>query len=101
MFKRATWMATGVCVGLGSAWWVERKVREQVERYLPDRVASDLADSARRLSTDLKGAMAEGREVMRAREAELRHRVGSRPTPPRLRLVDGDRARRRWPSRTA
>lgn len=91
-------MATGVCVGVGSAWWVERKVREQVARYLPDRVAGDLADSARRLGTDLRGAIAEGREVMRTREAELRHRVehGARGSgarragsAPKLRLVRG------------
>jgi hypothetical protein len=95
-------MATGVCVGVGSAWWVERKVREQVARYLPDRVASDLAESAKRLGTDLRGAVSEGREVMRAREAELRRRVGERPGSagtPRLRLVDGSRRSRS--SRTA
>lgn len=93
MFKRATWMATGVAVGLGSAWWVERKVREQVARYVPERVANDLAASARRFGTELKGAVAEGRDAMRAREDELRQRV--RPQPrrrhagaPRLRVVN-------------
>lgn len=107
MFKRFTWMATGACVGFGSAWWVERKVREHVARYLPDRVANDLADSARRLGTDLRGAVSEGREAMRTRDAELRHRVSGRPGrasrsgPTRLRIVDGGRARGRRPSRTA
>jgi hypothetical protein len=39
---------------------------------MPDRVAADAADSARRAGTNVRDAFSEGRTAMRTREAELR-----------------------------
>lgn len=56
---------------------VTRLVRETVERYTPERVSAEAADTLRRLADDVRAALAEGRVAMRAREAELRESLGS------------------------
>lgn len=78
MFKRIFWMSTGVAVGAGSAFWAKRKVEATVERYLPEQVADRAATSAKDLGRTVLAAAAEGREAMRATEAELRARVEAR-----------------------
>lgn len=78
MFKRIFWMSTGVAVGAGSAFWAKRKVEATVERYLPEQVADRAATSAKDLGRTMLAAAAEGREAMRATEAELRARVEAR-----------------------
>ena len=72
MFKRLFWLVIGAGFGFGVSFWLMRFVRSTVERYSPERVGGDLADGARRLSTDVRKAIEEGREAMRKREAELR-----------------------------
>jgi hypothetical protein len=90
-------MGTGVAVGAGSAFWAKRKVEQTVEQYLPEQVAVRAATSAKDLAGTVRAAAAEGREAMRATEAELRAKVDARtyvggaaevqpaeaPTPPR------------------
>lgn len=78
MFKRAFWMSTGMVVGAGGAFWAKRRVEQTVERYLPEQVAERAATSARNLGQAVREAAAEGREVMRDTEAELRSRVQER-----------------------
>ncbi len=78
MFKRIFWMSTGVAVGAGSAFWAKRKVEATVERYLPEQVADRAATSAKDLGRTVRAAATEGREAMRATEAELRARVEAR-----------------------
>jgi hypothetical protein len=57
-----------------------RFVRETVARYAPDRVSADLTGALRQLGADVRAAVAEGREAMREREAELRAEIeGRRP----------------------
>lgn len=88
MFKRVFWLSTGVAVGAGGAFWAKRKVEETVEQYLPEQVAVRAAATAKGLGTTVRAAAAEGREAMRATEAELRARVDARtfvgdaPPPP-------------------
>jgi uncharacterized protein HemX len=72
MFKRLFWLCVGIGLGAGLAYWLQKFLRQTAERYSPERVSNDLADSARRLSTDMRKAIEEGREAMRKREAELR-----------------------------
>jgi len=72
MFKRLFWLVVGAGFGFGMSFWVTRVVRETVERYTPERVSNDLANAVRGLRTDLRAAVAEGRDGMREREAELR-----------------------------
>jgi len=78
MFKRLRWLTIGTLVGFGSSWWVQRAVRRTVERYVPERVTSELARAARGVGDDVRAAVSEGREAMRGREAELRAELGRR-----------------------
>ncbi len=90
MFKRIFWMGTGVAVGASGAFWAKRKVEETIEQYLPEQVAVRAATTAKGLGTTVRQAAAEGREVMRSTEAELRARVeartfvGDAPVPPKV-----------------
>ena len=78
MFKRLFWLLVGVGFGFGLSFWLMRTFREVAARYTPERLSSDLADALRQLGTDIRGAVAEGREAMREREAELRAEVDRR-----------------------
>lgn len=79
MFKRLTWMTMGTGMGVGLTLWGQRKARARLARYQPNRVATDIADGARRWGSGLRSAAEEGRHAMRRREEELR---GQRPMPP-------------------
>ena len=72
MFKRLFWLMIGVGFGFGVSFWMMRFVRETMQRYTPERVSSDLAEAVKGLGADLRAAVADGREAMREREAELR-----------------------------
>jgi hypothetical protein len=72
MFKRLFWLVMGAAFGFGVSFWLMRFVRETVNRYSPERVSTDLAGALRSLGTDIRAAVAEGRDAMREREEELR-----------------------------
>lgn len=78
MFRRLFWLVIGAGFGFGVAFWLMRFVRSTVERWSPERVSSDLAGALRQFGTDLKDAVADGREAMREREAELRAELRER-----------------------
>lgn len=80
MFRRLFWLLVGAGFGFGVAFWLMRFVRTTVERWSPERVSSDLAGALRSFGTDLREAVAEGREAMREREAELRADLERRAT---------------------
>ena len=77
MFKRLFWLLAGAGFGFGVSFWVMRFVRETMQRYTPERVSADLAGALRDLGKDLRAAVAEGRDAMREREAEIRHELES------------------------
>ena len=77
MFKRLLWLMIGVGFGFGVSFWVTRFVRETMQRYTPERVSADLSDALRGLGSDIRAAVAEGREAMRDREAEIRAELAS------------------------
>ena len=79
MFKRLLWLTIGLSVGFGTSYWTVRYVRRTIGRLTPERLAGDATRVARTVATDLKAAAAEGREVMRRREAELWDEIGRRP----------------------
>ena len=64
MFRRLFWFGTGATAGLGGAVWVRRRVLRTVQRYTPERVQADVSTSVRRLGTDLRAAVTEGRAAM-------------------------------------
>lgn len=72
MFRRLFWLLIGAGFGFGVSFWVLRFVKETVDRYRPERVSADLAGAIRSLGTDLRAAVAEGREAMRETEDNLR-----------------------------
>lgn len=65
MFKRLFWLVVGFALGLGSSWAVTRRLRRIAARYAPAEVVD-------RWGSSLRAAVAEGRDAMRAREAELK-----------------------------
>jgi hypothetical protein len=71
VFKRLFWLLVGVGFGFGVSFWLMRFLRSTLERYTPERVSGDLAGAVKQLGNDLKEAVAEGRQAMREREAEL------------------------------
>ena len=44
MPKRLFWVTTGYVSGAASSWWVQRKVKREVERVLPNAVRSEVAN---------------------------------------------------------
>ena len=72
MFKRLLWLIIGAGFGFGVSFWVARFVRDTIQRYTPERVSSDLAGALRSFGSDIRAAVAEGREAMREREEEIR-----------------------------
>ncbi len=72
MFRRLFWLLIGMGFGFGASFWMMRFVKETVARYSPERVSADLTDALKGLGADLRVAVADGREAMREREAELR-----------------------------
>ena len=77
MLKRLFWLLAGAGFGFGVSFWLMRFVRETVQRYTPERVSADLAGALRDLGSDLRAAVAEGREAMRERETELREELAA------------------------
>ncbi|MDQ2727657.1 MAG: hypothetical protein M3Y91_07305 [Actinomycetota bacterium] len=75
MFKRFRWISMGAAVGFGGSVWAQRRVKRTMERYLPERMSADVIQRARYLADDVRGALDEGREAMRAREDELRRQL--------------------------
>jgi hypothetical protein len=67
----------GAAVGFGGTVWAQRRVKRRVVRFLPDRMSADVVQRARYLAEDVRIALDEGREAMRAREEELRRQLGA------------------------
>lgn len=76
MIKRLVWLTTGVLIGWGSVLWMLRTVKQAARRYVPERVSRQAAATARRVSHDVRDAVAEGRAEARATEARLRAGLG-------------------------
>jgi hypothetical protein len=72
MFKRAFWLTTGAGFGFGMSLWVQRTVKRTATRYSPQRVSGEVTRTVKGITGDVRTALAEGREVMREREAALR-----------------------------
>lgn len=75
MFKRLFWLTVGTMLGFGGSFWLQKRLRQKIEQYYPDRVARQVSGSVRTLGGDLAAAAKEGREAMREREEALRARL--------------------------
>ena len=65
MIKRLVWLIIGFALGLGSSWTVMRRVRRVAVRLAP-------ADVVDRWGDNMRAAVNEGRDAMRAREATFK-----------------------------
>jgi hypothetical protein len=63
VFKRLFWLSVGAAAGFTGSVWLQRRVRQAVDRLAPDSVQADV-----------RAAWQEGRRAMRSRESELRER---------------------------
>jgi hypothetical protein len=78
VFRRLFWLLVGLALGFGASFWLMRFVRTTLERYAPETVSGNFTGGMQRLGDDLKAAIAEGRDAMREREAQLRTELESR-----------------------
>jgi len=65
VIKRIVWLNVGFVLGVGSSWAIFRRLRRVATRYAP----TDVVD---RWNTNVRAAVAEGRDAMRAREAAFK-----------------------------
>ncbi len=75
MFRRLLWLVIGAGFGFGVSFWLMRFVRSTVERYSPERVSADLSGALKNLGSDLRAAVADGRDGMREAEVRLRSEI--------------------------
>jgi hypothetical protein len=78
VFRRLFWFGLGAGLGFGMSFWLTRWVKDTAARYAPERVSSDVTAAIKGLGADVRSAVAEGREAMRARELDLRTEVRRR-----------------------
>ena len=86
MLKRLRWLMMGMGLGASASVWAQRRVKVWLRSYTPPEVAARAArrstELAGRKAGDVRSALAEGRDAMRQREAELRRQIdpdGGRP----------------------
>jgi len=65
VIKRFVWLNVGFVLGVGSSWVIMRRLRRVATRYVP-------TDVANRWNSNVRAAVAEGRDAMRAREAAFK-----------------------------
>ncbi len=90
--KRTLWAGVGYTLGLGTSFYVQKRVRRTVDRYAPEQVRHDVAvksrevaDRARDAVLDLRDAAQEGAATMRREQRDLRHEFSAGPDPHRHR----------------
>lgn len=81
MFKRLVWMGLGATAGAGASLWVTWRVRRAVASVAPDRLGHEVSERIRGARRQVVDAVAEGRQAMAAREAELRAQLATAGTP--------------------
>jgi hypothetical protein len=89
VLKRLRWLAMGMGVGASASVWAQRRLKLWLKSCTPPEVAARAAkrstEVAGRKAGEVRTALAEGREAMRQREAELHRQIDlDRPPPPPL-----------------
>jgi hypothetical protein len=67
VFKRLFWLVVGVIAGFTGSVWLQKRVKQTVDRFAPQQVQQDV-----------RAAVTEGRVAMHEREDELRARYAPR-----------------------
>lgn len=71
MIKRVTWFVGGLAAGIAGAGYAKRKVRSTAAQLAPARVAQGAVSKVRTTVDHAIDAVREGRQAMRAKEAEM------------------------------
>jgi hypothetical protein len=87
MFKRVVWFGSGFTAGMAGGWYVQRTVRQRIERYAPENLRVEVASRADAIRTDVVAAVSEGREVMRRYQEDARSDLADRQRRGTLRAV--------------
>jgi hypothetical protein len=74
MMRRLTWFAAGAAAGAAGSHYAARKVKRAAQQLAPTNLARATARRIRIRGVVVADAVREGREAMRAKEAELRAR---------------------------
>ena len=101
MPKRLFWMTTGYVSGAASSWWVQRRVKREVEKMLPNAVKNevtkrvgDVGDRALDKTVHSPVGRTASKAVQRVRsDIDLTERAEARLAArqqPQLRVVDAD-----------
>jgi hypothetical protein len=87
VLKRLRWLVMGMGVGASASVWARYRLKAWARSYTPPEVASRAArrgsEAAGRTAGEVRSALAEGRQAMREREAELRYQLDLRQNQPR------------------
>ncbi|HEY4332471.1 MAG TPA: hypothetical protein VGM78_07875 [Ilumatobacteraceae bacterium] len=75
MIKRLTWFVSGAVAGVAGVGYAKKKVKETAVQLAPVNVAKSAATKAKSRGLEVVDAVREGRDAMRAKEAELRARL--------------------------
>jgi hypothetical protein len=70
--KRLTWFVAGAAAGAAGGQYASRKARRAAAQLRPRTVARTVALKVQVRAQDVAAAVKEGRDAMRAKEAELR-----------------------------
>jgi hypothetical protein len=89
--RRLVWLSLGFASGLSLSWWLLRTTRKLKGALSTDDLALRARGTLGRARRELADAVAEGREAMRAREAELRADLARRAEPRRTASEEGSR----------
>ena len=103
MPKRLFWMTTGYVSGAASSWWVQRKVKREVERVLPNAVRTEMTNRVtavgdKALEKTVNSPVTQGanRAIQRVRpDIDITDKAQARleaRQQPALTVVDGDLA---------
>jgi len=69
--KRVTWFVSGVAAGAAGVTYTKRKVKQTAAQLAPANIARNAAHVVRERGHDIADAVREGRDAMKAKEAEL------------------------------
>jgi hypothetical protein len=87
VFKRVRWMSMGAVAGAGASMWAQRRLRRTLDEHQGVKLSVQAAAKARRWGADVRDALAEGRDAMAEREADLKAEMDGRLVP----IHGGDR----------
>lgn len=82
MFKRIFWLTVGYLAGIGSSFWMIRRLQRRlaaaVARYAPAEVRARVGGTVVGVGATMRASVDEGRRAMRERESQLRHDLDER-----------------------